>query len=327
MIVKIPADQRNNHDGVPTASMSETGKEDIIVRGFRFPSMYNRAFVNEALSYQARPGDVFVSTYIKCGTTWLQYLVWCVHNLDRLAAGEGVPTMNDLLRKHVPFLEWVGTSPLDQLPEPRLMKHHFPFSLSPYHPRAKYVVVIRNPFDCAVSFYHMRRENAPSNGLPRDYDFDSFFETFIAGHVPYGSYFDHVLSWYQHRNDPNVHVLYYECLKEDTAGEVLKLANFLDKEGAGSRLRSDPDLLRKVIEKTSFKSLKTAAVPDDDLQDKDIGGWDKPKGPSRSFFRKGAIGDWRNYFSAEQEKRLKDVYFKRLGDTDMVKVWEKHLSF
>ncbi|XP_064484775.1 sulfotransferase 1C2-like [Ornithodoros turicata] len=299
----------------------------LMIRGFRFPPGFNPEFVCQALDYKPRAGDVFVSTYIKCGTTWVQYVVWCLHNLDKLASGEGVPTLTDLLHKHVPMIDWVGTEPLAQLPEPRLMKHHLPFHMAPYHPEAKYVVVVRNPFDSAVSFYHMRKRNWLSAGLSEDYKFDAFFESFMTGDVPYGSYFDHILSWYEHRNDPNVHLLYFEHLLEDTAAEVLKIADFVNAKEIGSRLRSDPGLLEKVVEKTSFTSLKKTAVPDEDVDDKDIGDWENPKGPSRNFFRKGVVGDWKNQLSADQERRLKELYLARLGGTELQKVWEKYLGF
>lgn len=299
----------------------------FLVEGIRMPVAFNEDRVKEALSYKPRPGDVFVVTYPKCGTTWVQYIVWCLFNLDRIQAGQGVPTMNDMLSKEVPFLEWVGTGPVANLPEPRLMKHHLPFSKSPYHAEAKYVVVARNPFDCIVSFYHMRKRLYRTKDLSSEYTFDSFFESFMTGDVPYDSYFDHVLSWYEHRHDPNVHVVYYEVLLEDTSNEILKVADFLDPANAARRLRSDPDLLQKVKDSTSFNRLRSMAVE----EARTMENYDKDKvlepGTLNTFFRKGIVGDWRNHLSPQQEKRLKEVYDARLGTTEMHKVWSRYLGF
>ncbi|KAL1471284.1 hypothetical protein MTO96_023739 [Rhipicephalus appendiculatus] len=48
-----------------------------------------------------------------------------------------------------------------------------------------------------------------------DTTFDEFFEDFMDGYVPFGHYFEHVLSWYARRNDPNVFFFYYENFKSD----------------------------------------------------------------------------------------------------------------
>lgn len=71
------------------------------------PRFFTGEVAREVLSYKPLPGDVFVTTYPKCGTTWTEYIVWCLFNLDGIQAGGKVPTLNDLLNKDVPFLEWV----------------------------------------------------------------------------------------------------------------------------------------------------------------------------------------------------------------------------
>lgn len=134
------------------------------------------------------------------------------------------------------------------------------------------------------------------------------------------------MSWYEHRNDPNVRLTYFEKFGEDTAREILNVAGLANTEEIGSRLISDLELLRAVIGKTSITSLKKTAVPDEELGSEDVGGWDKPRGPRRNFFGKGVIGDWKNHFSTDQERRLKEVYLSRLGGTELHKVWEKYLG-
>ncbi|KAL1471278.1 hypothetical protein MTO96_023733, partial [Rhipicephalus appendiculatus] len=61
-----------------------------------------------------------------------------------------------------------------------------------------------------------------------DTTFDEFFEDFMDGYVPFGHYFEHVLSWYARRNDPNVFFFYYEHFKSDPKKTVLALAKFVD---------------------------------------------------------------------------------------------------
>ena len=53
-----------------------------------------------------------------------------------------------------------------------MIKTHLPFAMTPWHDEALYVYVARNPFDCAVSFYHHTR------GFPQHYRFaDGTFDT------------------------------------------------------------------------------------------------------------------------------------------------------
>ena len=101
----------------------------------------------------ARPGR---STSSTCSRT----------TVAPLAAGQ---SLDDVF----PHLEEVGEEPVRALPEPRLIKTHLPFARTPWSAQAKYIYVARNPFDCAVSFYHHTR------GFVRHYDFADG----VLGHV------------------------------------------------------------------------------------------------------------------------------------------------
>ena len=61
---------------------------------------------------------------------------------------------------------------------------------------AKYIYVMRNPKDTAVSLFHHTRAY-PS--YQYDGDWDDFFERFMSGNVDHGYWFDHVLQWWKHR--------------------------------------------------------------------------------------------------------------------------------
>lgn len=67
---------------------------------------------------------------------------------------------------------------------------------------AKYIFVARNPKDCLTSYYFHNRNFKIYNWA--DGDFDVFFELFVSGQLAFGDYYDHLLSWLPHINDPNV---------------------------------------------------------------------------------------------------------------------------
>ena len=61
---------------------------------------------------------------------------------------------------------------------------------------AKFIYVVRNPKDVAVSLYHHARLLKSSDF---DGDWDCFFELFMQGKAVMGSWFDHVIPWLKHK--------------------------------------------------------------------------------------------------------------------------------
>src|SRR5262245_6598450 len=237
--------------------------------------------------YRAAPGDVFVASYPKCGTTWTQYIVYLLENDGRpLAAGQRLDAV-------FPHLEEVDEEAVRALRSPRLIKTHLPLERTPWSAQAKYLYVARNPFDCAVSFYHHTR------GLPRHYDFAdgswyTFFECFMRGEVDFGDYFDHLDSWWPQRSEPNVLFLTYERMLEAPAVATRAIAEFLG--GRASDLARDARRLDSVVSESGFTQMR-----------RDQERWSSARPADMpAFVRKGVVGDWRSEFSVEQARRLAD---------------------
>jgi hypothetical protein len=252
--------------------------------------------------YRAAPGDIFVASYPKCGTTWTQYIVYLLLNDGRaLTAGQSI---NDVF----PHLEEVGQEVVHALPSPRLIKTHLPLARCPWSPESKYLYVARNPFDCAVSFFHHTR------GFVRHYDFaagtwDAFFECFLAGEVDFGDYFDNLLSWWPRRREPNVLFLTYERMLADPAAAVRAIAGFLG--GAADDLARDERRLAAVVRGSSFGEMR-----------RDQSRWSSQRpGDMPEFVRKGVVGDWTNQFSAHQARRLGAKFRARASGTDVEALW------
>ena len=59
--------------------------------GFRMPMGFPVENFASAQRYAAEPGDLFVATYPKCGTTWTQYILYMLVNRGRpLDAGQSL---------------------------------------------------------------------------------------------------------------------------------------------------------------------------------------------------------------------------------------------
>nr|XP_027215124.1 uncharacterized protein LOC113808003 [Penaeus vannamei] len=187
------------------------------------PRFYNFAF---------RPDDIVVMTYPKCGTTWMQEILWGMTHLDELDEADRLPItkrtyfidsdalyqledqmkdrfLMERFRALCPsarpdrgiLLQSCGAQP-PHPSKPRIIKTHFPFSL--YRPdlldRCRVVYVCRNPKDACVSYHHHCR-------LINTYKFEGSFETFagcfMAGDVFYGRFWDHVAAAWERRRQPS----------------------------------------------------------------------------------------------------------------------------
>ena len=114
-----------------------------------------------AEAYQPRPEDVFVVTQMKCGTTWMQHLVYEV-----LHRGHGnLVESGTALYAVAPWIEGRKSVPVQEAPllgterPARLIKTHLPAQLCPYDQRARYIYVLRHPVSCFASCIDFVRTN------------------------------------------------------------------------------------------------------------------------------------------------------------------------
>ena len=186
----------------------------------RMPGGFPVKGFDSALRFTFAAGDILISTYPKCGTTWMQHIVWLIlHRGEPLGAQQ---RMTDV----IPHLEEVGCEVAESLPAPRTIKTHLPRAMVSLHPQTRVIYVMRNPFDCAVSFYHHTR------GFVRHYDFAEgtfadYFECFVAGEVDFGDYFENVLSWFGERQNSNVLAITYEQMIANPRAAVIAVGEFL----------------------------------------------------------------------------------------------------
>ncbi|XP_076358496.1 sulfotransferase 1C2-like isoform X1 [Tachypleus tridentatus] len=300
------------------------------VDGFRIPQSMSPNCLRGTIRYEPKDDDIFIVTFPKCGTTWTQHIVYNILN-----KGEEIKNFKEF-NIRCPFMEFLGPQSAEDMPRPGAIKTHLPFHLNPYSPKAKYIYVARNPKDCCVSFYHhtkMLTEYQFTDGT-----FEDFFEIFLNGKTDFGDYFDTLLSWYKHRNDPNVLFLTYENMKSDTRGTVFKIAEFLGA-GYASMLNSDETLVKKILYQTSAEYMmknvneQIQEFVNNEHDDQE----DVPEGikycneyikknnikpmDDIQFVRKAVVGDWKNHFTPAQSRRLMEKFKERTRETDIPLLW------
>jgi len=219
------------------------------------------------LNYRARADDIFVVSYPKCGTTWMQNIVY------QLAKGDmDFPHIN-AVALHLEEDVMGSNLNLESLPSPRLFKSHLSYD-SILKGRGKYIYVMRNGLDAAVSYFHhyvaLRRFQA---------DFNFFFRLFMTGKVAYGSWFDHVAGWLSHKDDLDILFVKYEDLLEDLEGNIRRIAEFCNFPVDEARIQT-------AVERSRFEFMKAHG------DQFDLGAWLAQKAgfTTGKFFREGKKG-------------------------------------
>ena len=121
-------------------------------------------------------------------------------------------------------------------------------------PFQRTIVVLRNPYDVLLSFYHFLGDWFFPAGDVALEEFATHF--WLARDRPTSimenaSYFVHLISWYERRSDADVMFVFFEDLKEDLAGEVRRIARFVLHMD-----RPDETLVQRVAETSSFAFMK-----------------------------------------------------------------------
>lgn len=190
-----------------------------------------------AKAFSPRSNDVLVSTFAKAGTTWMQQIV------------HGLRTGGDMnfqeITFAVPWIEMAYDLNLDlsaeQAAQPRAFKSHD--NWQDIAKGCRYIYVMRNPFDTAVSMYNFM------NGWFLEKDAVSLQE-YVTTVVANSSYWQHLLSWWPQRNNPDVLFLTYEGMKADHPGTVKKVAEFIG-------IDKNSEAIKIATEQSTFEFMKS----------------------------------------------------------------------
>jgi len=184
----------------------------------RLSRMFTAASRKHGNNYQAHPSDIIIATYPKCGTTLMQQIVHGLRTCGDMDFGE----ITDV----VPWLETsldVGTDIYaEQKAWPKAFKSHQTWEEVPKG--AKYIYVLRDPKDVAVSFFHFFEGWFFARG---SLTIDTFVRDFLLGGTRSGGYADHLRSWWHKRNDADTKMLCFEDITKNLAPTVAQTAEFI----------------------------------------------------------------------------------------------------
>ncbi|XP_077508125.1 sulfotransferase 2A8-like [Amblyomma americanum] len=262
----------------------------------------NQDILRKSLTFRAAKGDIVQCTYTKSGSHWLQYLTQLIITKGKPIKNYSEHNRNHRAVEYTECCDWKSYLPA------RLLFTHIPFKKEALNQDAKYIYMARNPWDVCVSLYRVMSDLSVHQF--QSGTFEEFFEPFAEDDLGFGDYFEHVMSGYALRDEPNVFFLTYEELKQDTRRTVLRLAHFLGEE-YGLALEEDGQMLANVLEWSKPENMKNVIVLD--LKEGDASEWKglftRKKMTSKhgyegdktkfSVVKEARVGSWKKYFTPE----------------------------
>ncbi|XP_033736239.1 sulfotransferase family cytosolic 1B member 1-like [Pecten maximus] len=244
--------------------------------------------------WKARDDDVMICTYPKSGTHWL----WEIVSMMVRKKAERIKTV-----KETAMMEIMAKETHDNIPSPRVLNTHVYFEYLPKdfaERKCKIIYALRNPKDVAVSFFN-------HHSKIREYEFsgtwEDYVQRYIKGDLDYGTWFDYTLKWEKFMTDNQdypIFVTTFEDMKEDSLREVTRIAKFLGVD-------CDQTFLQEVNDLCHFDRMKKEKNA---LEQAD--GW---KGDEPGMYRKGEVGDWKNWFTVAQSEQFDIVYQEKMKDS------------
>jgi aryl sulfotransferase len=267
--------------------------------------------------FERRADDVVIATSYKAGTTWTQSIVAHLLFPDGALPGP-LGEISPWLDMRVVPLELV-LNELKRQTHRRFVKTHLPLDGLPSDEGLKYVYVSRDARDVFMSLWNHYSNHSEEaflgfnttrgrvgDELPRPpADIHEFWRSsttrgwfdWETDGWPSWSHLYNVQSWWEYRHLPNLLLVHYADMVEDTERVARRIAGFL---GIEVPERAWPGILRSV----SFAQMKERS------EQYAPGGGSFWKGGATTFLHAGTNGRWRDVLS-DGELALYDAACQR----------------
>lgn len=263
----------------------------------RVAGMISDASIGNAMSFQARASDIFINSYPKSGTTWLQQIVHGLRSRGDMRFEE--------ITAVVPWLETALDMGIDihgeQFADPRAYKIHLPLTMVPKG--GKTITVVRDPKDVVVSQYHFWSGWFFEAGSVTTSEIVDVM--FVPRTGPF-NYWDHLLDWWSQRDSENLLVLCYEQMKEDFPATLERIARFI-----GCQL--DDELRDIVLRQSTIEFMRDHNSQFDDhlFSDARNQPCGLPPGETTKV-RRGAVGDHNAEMTAEAAEKIDQAWQREI---------------
>lgn len=237
-------------------------------------------------SFESRDDDIFIVTFPKAGTTWMQMILYQMltdGSMDFKHIYEVSPWLTNQ------SINGTDTEKINALKSPRIIKSHDVYSKFDPGSKNKFVFVYRNGLDSVVSLNHHRRNyNNPDESLQETID------AYFKPDSPY-NWFIFNEEWARNKHGLDVINIDYHDLVNDFDSVLSKLADFL-------RVSLDEQKINRIKERASFSFMKKH-------EDK-FGEQPKDKRVYNQFIRKGIEGEGLKGLKEIQKQSFESDYQK-----------------
>lgn len=308
---------------LPKATFMGSNLQLVKFEGFWCPPSLNlKNVLMFRRNFHARDTDLIIASLPKTGTTWLKALLFVIVNRFHHKIDDS-PLLTHHPHELVYRLEkdiygeaftYPSLHHFNELPSPRLLHTHLPYASLPKSiktSQCRILYISRNPLDTYVSqlnFY----PNVIKKQMGEDFQLpcvEDFFEDCYEGRVPYGPFFDHVVGYWNQSLEKSEKVLFlkYEDLKDDAISHLKRLAKFVGMPFS-SKEESD-GVIQNIIDLCSINNLKQLEVNKNGVLNKFF--------EKNTFFRKGEVGDWTNFFTPSMVEKMNKLMEEQLWGTGL----------
>lgn len=222
--------------------------------------------------------SIFICSGGRCGTHWVRPILAQLLDLDVGFDLKGY-NPNKIPFKTEPGIIWKLKMKEKREPGGCIYSGHMPITeLLPIINLVNVIILIRDPRDMCVSAAHY----TPDSKKLSQEEFEYRFKRLLSQGSPNPDFHE---SYIESKDKIPHFLLKYEDMIHDDYGSIVKLLNSYSSQ-------FEEEKLKYVLNKNSFKNLSN--------------GREAGEGDNTAFYRKGIIGDWKNYFTDEMLKKYVD---------------------
>lgn len=278
--------------------------------------------------FHFREGDIVVDTWAKSGTTWTQQILaqLIFDGAAHAPGGHKVSPWVDLAVLPVDEM----TAQVEAQTHRRFLKSHLPLDALVISDEAKYIYIGRDVRDVAWSLYNHQAgysdlfidmlnsrpdHTGPKIGRPTS-DVRDFYHYFLetggvfdaetgapfGGNIGLSGFWEHAQSFWDSRNAPNLLLVHFNNLKIDLAGEIRRIARFLD-------IALDEALLPTIVEHCGIDYMRNSVKADTEAHARTKLAF---TGGADTFYNEGTNGRWRDVLDAREIAKADDIAAKNL---------------
>ena len=254
-------------------------------------------------AYRPRPGDIVISTYPKCGTTWTQRIVSAlVHQSAEPKSLSLSPWLDNRFTQDPADVQ----SRIEAQTHRRYLKAHLPLDALPFYDEVRYIHVAREGLDAMMSWHNHQTkyqrmdlldraglaDETVSRPFPRPAaDPREFFRDWLGlsgpekvSDVSADAFFDTERSYWSARRAPNVLLVHYNDMLADLDAEMRRIAAFLNIE-------TPPALWPDLVHAATFEQMRSDGAA---LMPHAKSAWSRGH---EDFIYSGTNGRWRSHLN------------------------------